>query len=226
MRDIPEFLKTAINAPILDAEAERVALRRYRENGDLAARDLVAGSYFRLVAKYARIFSSNKVGWDDLFQAGVLSLYEAIDHFRDDENVKFATYALRCIKSAFSSLIGEETLVRIPHRVWNIDEPVTPALRRMLSLDAVIHTDDGEAPATLGDLVEQRREQDPDAIVEREDILDALSKAFWTDLNDNERDVVLGYYFAGQKLDQLKGSRQRAHQLLQSAIRKLRVSLS
>jgi RNA polymerase sigma-B factor len=72
---------------------DRVLLRRYHEEGDLAAREQLIEQYMSLVRSLARRYSYRGEQLDDLVQIGAIGLIKAIDRFNLDRGVELTTYA-------------------------------------------------------------------------------------------------------------------------------------
>ena len=76
----------------MDAK-DRALLRRYHEQGDLAAREQLIERYMSLVRSLARRYASRGEQLDDLVQIGAIGLIKAIDRFDIDRGVELTTYA-------------------------------------------------------------------------------------------------------------------------------------
>jgi len=72
---------------------DRALLRRYHEDGDLAARDQLIEQYMSLVRSLARRYAYRGEQLDDLVQIGAIGLIKAIDRFDVDRGVELTTYA-------------------------------------------------------------------------------------------------------------------------------------
>jgi len=72
---------------------EKVLLRRYHEQGDLAAREQLIEQYMSLVRSLARRYSYRGEQLDDLVQIGAIGLIKAIDRFDLNRGVELSTYA-------------------------------------------------------------------------------------------------------------------------------------
>lgn len=79
--------------PLLKA-AEKDALFKRIEEGDLQARETYIEGNLRLVLSVIKRFSSSNENVDDLFQIGCIGLIKAIDNFDSSLQVKFSTYAV------------------------------------------------------------------------------------------------------------------------------------
>ena len=77
----------------MTASADRTLLRRYHEEGDLAAREQLIEQYMSLVRSLARRYSYRGEQLDDLVQIGAIGLIKAIDRFDLDRGVELTTYA-------------------------------------------------------------------------------------------------------------------------------------
>jgi RNA polymerase sigma-B factor len=73
--------------------AEKVLLRRYHEQGDLAAREKLIEQYMSLVRSLARRYSYRGEQLEDLVQIGAIGLIKAIDRFDMNRGVELTTYA-------------------------------------------------------------------------------------------------------------------------------------
>src|SRR5689334_19774269 len=74
-------------------ENDRILLRRYHEQGDLAAREQLIEQYMSLVRSLARRYSYRGEQLDDLVQIGSIGLIKAIDRFDISRGVELTTYA-------------------------------------------------------------------------------------------------------------------------------------
>ena len=73
--------------------SDKVLLRRYHEEGDLAAREQLIEQYLSLVRSLARRYAYRGEQLDDLVQIGCIGLIKAIDRFDIDRGVELTTYA-------------------------------------------------------------------------------------------------------------------------------------
>jgi RNA polymerase sigma-B factor len=73
--------------------ADRALLRRYHEQGDLAARERLIEQYMSLVRSLARRYAHRGEQLEDLVQIGAIGLIKAIDRFDIDRGVELTTYA-------------------------------------------------------------------------------------------------------------------------------------
>ena len=72
---------------------DRELLRRYHQQGDLAAREQLIEQYMSLVRSLARRYSYRGEQLEDLVQIGAIGLIKAIDRFDLDRGVELTTYA-------------------------------------------------------------------------------------------------------------------------------------
>jgi RNA polymerase sigma-B factor len=73
--------------------SDKELLRRYHEEGDLAAREQLIEQYMSLVRSLARRYSYRGEQLEDLVQIGAIGLIKAIDRFDLDRGVELTTYA-------------------------------------------------------------------------------------------------------------------------------------
>lgn len=69
------------------------------KNGDDDARGLLIERNLRLVVYLAQRFENTGANLDDLTSIGTIGLIKAVGTFNMDKNIKFATYASRCIEN-------------------------------------------------------------------------------------------------------------------------------
>ena len=74
-------------------KTDKALLRRYHEEGDLAAREQLIEQYMSLVRSLARRYSYRGEQFEDLVQIGAIGLIKAIDRFDIDRGVELTTYA-------------------------------------------------------------------------------------------------------------------------------------
>jgi RNA polymerase sigma-B factor len=74
-------------------KSDKALLRRYHEEGDLAAREQLIEQYMSLVRSLARRYSYRGEQLEDLVQIGAIGLITAIDRFDLDRGVELTTYA-------------------------------------------------------------------------------------------------------------------------------------
>ncbi|HZR94903.1 MAG TPA: SigB/SigF/SigG family RNA polymerase sigma factor [Gaiellaceae bacterium] len=72
---------------------DKILLRRYHEQGDLAAREKLIEQYMSLVRSLARRYSYRGEQLEDLVQIGAIGLIKAIDRFDLERGVELTTYA-------------------------------------------------------------------------------------------------------------------------------------
>jgi RNA polymerase sigma-B factor len=72
---------------------DRELLRRYHQEGDVAAREKLIEQYMSLVRSLARRYSYRGEQLEDLVQIGAIGLIKAIDRFDLDRGVELTTYA-------------------------------------------------------------------------------------------------------------------------------------
>jgi RNA polymerase sigma-32 factor len=88
-----QFLRMALDAPMLDAETERAYLARIQDRGDPEAMRRLLASHLRLVVAVARSYARHGIELEDLIGEGNLGLLEAVRRFDRSRNIRFATYA-------------------------------------------------------------------------------------------------------------------------------------
>lgn len=88
--------------PPLSAEEERAFFEAHRA-GDAAAREKLILHNLRLVSHIVKKYYSTAKNAEDLVSIGSIGLIKAVDSFKPETGVKFATYAAKCIQNAILS---------------------------------------------------------------------------------------------------------------------------
>lgn len=101
------FVETAECFPKpLSKEEEELYLKKYKEEKDMNAREILITRNLRLVPHIVKRFvGSTTVEADDMISVGAIGLIKAIDSFDAEKGVKLATYASRCIENEILMLI-------------------------------------------------------------------------------------------------------------------------
>jgi len=103
--DLTRYLEETKRFPMLSVEEEQRLARLWRDEGDRAAAEQLAGSHLRLVVKIARGFSGYGLPLRDLIAEGNVGLAQALDKFDPDRGFRFATYAMWWIRAAIQEHI-------------------------------------------------------------------------------------------------------------------------
>lgn len=94
------FYRVARDTPLLSGEDEADLVRRWREHGDVAARDKLLAAHLRLVIKTAGQFKGYGLATADLIAEGNLGLVRALEGFEPERNLRFSTYAQWWVRAA------------------------------------------------------------------------------------------------------------------------------
>jgi len=99
------FIRSAMKAPVLEAEHELELARRWREDSDEAALHELTEAYMRLVISMATKFRNFGLPMGDLVQEGNVGLMQAAARFEPEREVRFSTYSSWWIRSAMQDYI-------------------------------------------------------------------------------------------------------------------------
>ena len=67
------------------------------QNGDISARNKLIEHNLRLVVFLSKKYENTRVDLEDLVSIGTIGLIKGINTYKNDKNIKLATYASRCI---------------------------------------------------------------------------------------------------------------------------------
>ena len=117
------------------------------ESGDPKAREKMIIHNLRLVIYIAKKFESSAVSVEDLTSIGSLGLIKAVNSFKPSRNIKFATYASRCVENEILMFLRKQC-----NR--NIDVSIDDALSidsdgNELNLIDILYTDEYEVSKNI-----------------------------------------------------------------------------
>ncbi len=84
--------------PPLSMDDEAKVMNRLSQ-GDKTAKEPLIVHNLRLVVYIAKKFENTNINIEDLISIGTIGLIKAVNTFSTDRNIKFATYASRCIEN-------------------------------------------------------------------------------------------------------------------------------
>lgn len=117
------FMRSAMRAPLLDAEHERRLAERWRTKNDERALHELITAYVRLVVAMASRFRHYGLPMSDLVQEGNVGLMQAASRFEPERGVRFSTYAAWWVRSAMQDFVL---------RNWSIVRTGTTSVQKAL----------------------------------------------------------------------------------------------
>ena len=117
-----------------DKERTHELFRRYKEEGDMDAREKLVMSHLNLVRFLANKFKNRGEPIDDLMQVGYLGLLKAIDRFDPARGLEFTTYATPTIMGEIKRHFRDKGWsVRVPRRLQELSAKVNQATDTLTS---------------------------------------------------------------------------------------------
>ena len=114
------------------AADDKILLRRYHEDGDLAAREELIERYMSLVRSLARRYAYRGEQLDDLVQIGAIGLIKAIDRFDLDRGVELTTYATPNIIGEIKRHFRDKGWsVRVPRGLQELNVQVSKLIEQL-----------------------------------------------------------------------------------------------
>ncbi len=114
------------------AADDKILLRRYHEDGDLAARETLIERYMSLVRSLARRYAYRGEQLDDLVQIGAIGLIKAIDRFDLERGVELTTYATPNIIGEIKRHFRDKGWsVRVPRGLQELNVKVTKLIEQL-----------------------------------------------------------------------------------------------
>jgi RNA polymerase sigma-32 factor len=99
------YIRETRKVPMLSAEEEQALCLSWRDHHDIAAAHRLASGHLHLVTKIALGYRGYGLPPDDLIGEGHLGLMRAVCRFDPDRGVRFATYAICCVRSAIQTYV-------------------------------------------------------------------------------------------------------------------------
>ncbi len=118
-----DYIRSAMNQPLLEKEHELALARRWRDKGDEKALHELVNAYGRLVVSMATRFKNYGLPIGDLIQEGNIGLMQAANKFEPERDLRFSTYASWWIRSQMQDYIL---------RNWSIVRTGTTAAQKSL----------------------------------------------------------------------------------------------
>ncbi len=131
--------------PPLSAAEERAAFAAHLA-GDTAAREKLILHNLRLVSHIVKKYYSTAKNGEDLVSIGSIGLIKAVDSFKPETGVKFATYAAKCIQNEILMFFRSQKKLSAEvsiHETIDVDRDGNP-----LTYMDVIATEDNVAEET------------------------------------------------------------------------------
>jgi len=100
-----DYIRSSMNAPLLEKEDEMQLARNWRDNKDEVSMQKIIDAYRRLVVAAAAKFRHYGLPYGDLIQEGNIGLMEAVNRFDPERDVRFSTYASWWVRSCMQDYV-------------------------------------------------------------------------------------------------------------------------
>ncbi len=104
-RNLSRYLQRIRKYPMLELEEERLLAKRWRDDEDTEAADLLVTSHLRLVAKIAKGYRGYGLPLGELISEGNVGMMQAIRRFDPERGFRLSTYAMWWIRAAIQEYI-------------------------------------------------------------------------------------------------------------------------
>lgn len=121
MNTLRLYLQEMGNFPLLTADEEKNLARRYKNEGDLEARDMLINCNLKLVVSIAKKYHNSHLELMDLIAYGNMGLMQAVEKFDPELGYRFTTCATPWIKQAITkAIIDSGKSIRIPAHIYQL----------------------------------------------------------------------------------------------------------
>jgi RNA polymerase sigma-32 factor len=174
-----EYIKTAMDAPILERDHERDLAIAWKENNDEKALHELIEAHTRLVISMASKFRNYGLPMGDLIQEGNIGLMQAAARFDPEREVRFSTYASWWIRSAIQDYVL---------RNWSIVRTGTTAAQKSLFFNLRRLRSQIEGREEKEGLSDKNRQEIADKLkVNLSDVVDMEQRLYGSDSSLNAR---------------------------------------
>lgn len=130
---------------VLEDKEQKELVRKYLNDGDMAAKERVLKANLRFVISVAKQFNVSSVEFDDLINEGNIGLQQAIERFDPDRGFKFSTYAVWWIKRNIMMYLNDHSRpIKLPlnritqmFKVKEVKEALMQDLNRDPTVDEI-----------------------------------------------------------------------------------------
>jgi RNA polymerase sigma-B factor len=117
------------------AQIDRDLLRRYHEEGDVAAREELVQRHLPLVRSLARRFAGRGESLEDLEQVGAIGLIKAIDRFEMSREVALTSYATPNVVGEIKRHFRDRgSAIRIPRNLKELSAKLGKSMESLTAL--------------------------------------------------------------------------------------------
>lgn len=140
--------------------------------GDKHAREQIINHNLRLVAHVCKKYNGAMEA-DELLSVGSIGLIKGIDSFKKDKGSQLSTYVSRCIENEILMLLRANK----KHRAC-------------ISIEETIGVDKDGQEMSLGDIIPQEQEKDPEVIVNRRVLINEIKDSMKNCLSEREYKII------------------------------------
>lgn len=138
-------------------------LVKMSQEGSETAEELLIEKYRSLAKGKAKIYYIAGADREDVVQEGMIGLFKAIRSYDPDRDATFRTYADMCINNQIITAIKRAN--RLKHQPLN----------ESLSLSNTIVDSDEDSETTMGDILRDKRENDPEELMLMKEVICCLN---------------------------------------------------
>lgn len=138
-------------------------LVKMAQEGSETAEELLIEKYRSLAKGKAKIYYIVGADREDVIQEGMIGLFKAVRSYDSDRDAAFRTYADMCINNQIITAIKRAN--RLKHQPLN----------ESLSLNNTVAEGDGDSETTMGEVLRDKRENNPEELMLMREVIDCLN---------------------------------------------------
>ena len=131
-------------------EELRALFARYKQTGDVEARNKIVEQHLYIAEIIAKKFVGRGVPYEDLLQEASMAIISAVDRFDPDEGAKFSTYLTPTITGEIKNYFRDKSrMISLPRRLNDLNVAVKKFCEKYVAKEGVMPTAQ-EIAKTLG----------------------------------------------------------------------------
>ncbi len=148
-------------------EAQKIALIKEAQGGNVTAREELISGNLRLVLSVIQRFTSRGENLDDLFQVGCIGLIKAIDNFDTTLLVKFSTYAVPMIIGEIRRYLRDNNSVRVSRSIKDTAYRAMQVKERLMA--------ERQEEPTISEIAKELEIEESEVVIALESIVNPMS---------------------------------------------------
>lgn len=111
-KSVTTYFEEMCKYSALSKEEELSLWKKYKNNHDIGARDLLVSANLKFVANVAKSYQGRGLSYADLIAEGNIGLLKAIDKFDGNKGCKIISYSVWWIRQSILEALGKKAMIK------------------------------------------------------------------------------------------------------------------